>query len=63
MLVLQLFRSGAMELPKRDNPRYTYSDYSAWLEDIRHELVDGTAYAMAPAPSRMHQTFVGELYR
>jgi len=52
-----------MGLPKRDNSRYTYSDYSAWPEDIRYELVDGTAYAMAPAPSRLHQSFVGELYR
>lgn len=52
-----------MGLPKRDNARYTYGEYLIWPEDVRYELVDGTAYAMAPAPTRLHQTFVGELYR
>lgn len=42
---------------------YTYADYLTWPEDTRYELVDGVAYAMAPAPTRTHQTVVGELFR
>ena len=34
-------------------PRYTYQDYIEW-ED-RYELIDGIAYAMAPAPMPIHQ--------
>lgn len=52
-----------MGLPKRDDARYTYGDYLNWSEGTRYELVDGTAYAMAPSPTRLHQAFVGELYR
>jgi Uma2 family endonuclease len=42
---------------------YTYADYLAWPEDARYELIDGVAYAMAPAPTRIHQRVVGELFR
>jgi Uma2 family endonuclease len=52
-----------MGLPKRDAARYTYGDYSQWADESRYELIDGTAYALAPAPTRLHQLFVGELYR
>ncbi|MDW8322630.1 MAG: Uma2 family endonuclease [Burkholderiales bacterium] len=41
---------------------YTYADYCTWPEDERCELIDGVAYAMAPAPSRSHQNVVGELF-
>jgi len=34
-------------------PHYSYDDYTQWEGDW--ELIDGTAYAMAPAPSVMHQ--------
>jgi len=36
--------------------RYTYDDYKTW-ED-RWELIDGIAYAMAPAPYPRHQKIV-----
>ena len=35
--------------------RYTYADYCTWGDDERWELIDGIAYAMAPAPSQSHQ--------
>ncbi len=42
---------------------YTYADYLEWPEEERFELIDGVAYAMAPAPTRTHQLVTGELYR
>ncbi len=36
--------------------RYTYEDYKKW--DGRWELIDGVAYAMAPAPYLKHQKIV-----
>lgn len=41
---------------------YKYSDYLNWTEDERWELINGEAYAMSPAPSRIHQEIVGELF-
>ncbi len=41
---------------------YTYADYQFWPEEVRYELIEGTAYAMAPAPTRTHQNLVGELF-
>ncbi len=52
-----------MSLPLRDSALHTYGEYTSWREDQRYELIDGSAYAMSPAPSRLHQRFVGELYR
>lgn len=52
-----------MGLPKRDSERHRYADYLAWPDDCRYELIDGIAYAMAPAPTRKHQIAVGEIYR
>lgn len=40
---------------------FTYGDYCLWPEDERWELIDGEAFAMAPAPTRLHQDFVVEL--
>ncbi len=40
---------------------FTYGDYCHWPDDERWELIDGQAYAMSPAPTRMHQEFVVEL--
>ena len=56
------------------NTRYTYADYLTWPEDVRYELIDGIAYpispapdgvahAMSPAPLRVHQAFLGAIYR
>jgi len=42
---------------------FTYADYCRWPEDERWELIDGEAYAMASAPSRIHQEFTVELIR
>ena len=45
-----------------DVQRYTYADYCTWGEDERWELIDGIAYAMAPAPARKHQKITGKIY-
>lgn len=52
-----------MSLPLRDTNRHTYGEYCTWPEEQRYELIDGAAYAMAPAPSRRHHRLVGELFR
>jgi len=52
-----------MGLPKRDEERHTYGEYRRWPEATRYELIDGLAYAMAPAPSRRHQEALLELAR
>ncbi|HAZ61066.1 MAG TPA: hypothetical protein DCY89_05775 [Gammaproteobacteria bacterium] len=52
-----------MGLSRRDAERHTYGDYRRWPEAARYELIDGAAYAMAPAPSRLHQEVLGELFR
>ena len=51
-----------MGLPQRDALRHTYGDYRRWPEEVRYELVNGTAYLMSPAPSRQHQKLLGELF-
>ena len=51
-----------MGLPLRDTQRHTYREYRTWPEDVRYELIDGVAYAMAP-PVCIHQRLLGELYR
>jgi len=38
---------------------YTYEDYINWDGDW--ELIDGVAYAMAPAPMRKHQSLATEI--
>ena len=52
-----------MGVQQRDDRHYTYGDYRAWPEDVRYELIDGTAWLMTPAPGRRHQEMVGEIYR
>lgn len=47
-----------MSLSLRDNLHHTYGEYRQWPEDQRYELIHGIAYAMSPAPSRLHQQFV-----
>ncbi len=51
-----------MGLAVRDHNYHTYADYLAWPEDVRYELIDGTAYLMAPAPTLEHQEVAGEIY-
>ncbi|NDY96353.1 Uma2 family endonuclease [Wenzhouxiangella limi] len=50
-------------MQQRDDRRYTYGDYRTWPEDVRYELIDGTAWLMSPAPGRLHQEMVGEIFR
>ncbi|MBU1667329.1 Uma2 family endonuclease, partial [bacterium] len=38
---------------------YTYDDYKEWEGDW--ELIDGVAYAMAPAPMRKHQAIASAI--
>jgi len=52
-----------MGLPQRKLEYYTYADYLQWPADVRYELIDGVAYAMTPAPTRLHQEVVLELAR
>jgi Uma2 family endonuclease len=52
-----------MGLALRDGDRHTYADYLTWGEEARYELIDGTAYLMAPAPLLEHQDTVGEIFR
>lgn len=52
-----------MPYPMRDHALHTYGEYLNWPEEIRYELIDGVAYAMSPAPIRVHQEIVGEVFR
>ena len=52
-----------METAKRIDNHYTYTDYCAWPDDERWELIDGVAYAMAPGASEGHQSISGEIFR
>jgi Uma2 family endonuclease len=53
-----------MALPQRDTQQHTYADYLAWSRDHGDELINGIAYIREPpAPTRVHQEIVGELYR
>jgi Uma2 family endonuclease len=51
-----------MQVPQKEE-RYSWSDYLAWPEGERYELIDGVAYAMSPAPRRRHQEISGEIFR
>ncbi len=48
-------------LRKEYLPHYTYDDYVEW--EGRWELIDGIAYAMVPAPLRIHQALAYEIAR
>lgn len=41
---------------------YTEDDYYNLSEDIRAELIEGSLIYNQAAPSRVHQTILGELY-
>lgn len=50
-----------MGLPLRDAKHHTYAEYFTWSDNARYELIDGIAYAMAPAPARSHQDVLLEI--
>lgn len=51
-----------MAIPaKKDDIRYSYADYLTWSDNERWELIDGTAYSMAPAPTIDHQRILRKL--
>ena len=52
-----------MKPAKQTQHGFTYRDYRQWPEDERWELIEGEAYAMSPAPTRTHQTILGEVFR
>ncbi|KJR44493.1 hypothetical protein UF75_5126 [Desulfosporosinus sp. I2] len=41
---------------------YNYTDYLSWTNGKRYELIDGIPIEMTPAPSRIHQKVLGDLY-
>lgn len=49
------------------NEKFTYDDYKLWKDNENWELLEGTAYAMAPSPYRAHQEIAskihGEIYQ
>ena len=51
------------EPAKKIDRIYTYGDYRTWPDDERWELIDGSAWAMSPAPGTRHQVVTGEIYR
>ena len=52
-----------MARPAPKDAYHTYGDYLRWDDDRRWELIDGVAYAMAPAPNWRHQELAGEVFR
>ncbi|MDN5938881.1 MAG: Uma2 family endonuclease [Salinisphaera sp.] len=52
-----------MGLPLRDRNHHSYGEYRRWPDDVRFELIGGVAYAMSPAPVRLHQRLVFEIAR
>jgi len=51
-----------MEALRKEAEHYTYADYCKWDDDERWELINGEAYAMAPAPAWEHQDVSGNLF-
>lgn len=51
-----------MAAPAEKNRKITYRDYLQWDDDERWEIIDGEAYNMTPAPSRVHQEILGALF-
>ena len=46
---------------RKNETRYTYTDYASWQDDKRWELIDGVPHMMAPAPSSNHQEISANL--
>lgn len=47
---------------RKPEHRFTWQDYQTWPDGERWEIIDGTAYAMSPAPSTRHQSVAGNLF-
>lgn len=47
---------------RKETQKFTYGDYQKWDDGERWELIDGEAYNMSPAPQRIHQKILGNLY-
>ncbi len=45
------------------SPRYTWTDYQAWDDNQRWEVIGGNAYLMSPSPTSRHQGIVAEFSR
>lgn len=59
---MPLFRYNRAMIPREaSGPLFTYADYRSWIGDERWELIDGEAFAMSPAPLRLHQQVVTRL--
>jgi len=50
-----------MRYEARQPHRFSYADYLGFEGDIRWELIDGAAHAMAPAPTTRHRRIVQNL--
>ena len=50
------------QLKRQLEEQFTYGDYCTWSDDERWELIDGVAYDMSPAPSRLHQDAFGGIF-
>lgn len=46
-----------------EEERFTYSDYLAWDDELRWELIDGVPFCMSPAPGQQHQEILLSLVR
>lgn len=51
-----------MGLAKRDAAYHTYAECLSWPANKRYELIDSVAYLKSPAPLRVQQEVVGEIY-
>ncbi len=47
-----------MGLPQLKDQGFCYAEYQSWGSQDRYELIDGEAFAMAPAPTIPHQNLV-----
>ncbi|MCI5194649.1 MAG: Uma2 family endonuclease [Candidatus Electrothrix sp. AW5] len=51
-----------MALPQQSQTAYSYADYTSWDDQERWELINGEAWAMSPAPSRLHQAVLSRIF-
>lgn len=51
-----------MVLPQQSQTEYSYADYTSWDDQEHWELINGEAWAMSPAPSRLHQAVLSRIF-
>ena len=52
-----------MAVPLPNNSEiFTYGDYVNWPDNERWELIEGIPFDMTPAPARIHQEILGNLF-